>query len=969
MRLLCAIEMSLLMASFAGHAQAASAPTGKYTEAVVQIVFSDETDSEHPLALTDLNNAAPEINKFFSQLSYGKLDMEVSFIRVNLTTIPEESSTAATWANYAACGSACNLTVDATNAALALNPNFLNGVNGISILVLAKYGGNGITGFGLESYPGLTQQVVQSRLPENPKDTVDPIGPSHVSWGSWAHEFGHQLEVFGGTYTTGPWLGHPSGYASGYDLMDSCYPCHESSYGLLGAPDVTDPRTVFPGWLSSNHLATVAIPTTGPVGQTFVLPPLSQNISTATIQAVKIPLDANRAYWVNARQRLNSDAIQGRTPPGIFSEGVQIQYTDVNATVPVTVCRPNETPACTNSNTDPPNWPYLLWQPGQTFTDSAQGITVEIVKAVTGGYEVNIGRDVPPNHPDLYITPWLTPPENTYETVDIWVDSICNGYGVLRYGKRADGTVIGSGDDPCIDHENRVYATIHNIGDADAPATTAAFQVSSPLGVGVTGSWTSLGTASVPAIAAGGSATVYVTWTPAVTLTPAEIAAAHFQFHSCIQVAVTPVSGEVITTNNSAQENINYFEAVANGPPSGGMYHIPVIAGSFGLTNSIPGNDLPLSYSLRVTSKLPAGWTYSVNKGASTIQLRDGQATNIPVQITPSSSAVGEVYNLQADALTVLYLQDHGSKHPSWFVAGGVSLNAHTVLPSQISVAASTPSSSNALLPAVQVHGMLTPDVKGAIITIDLYRTDNSNLYSAQATIGSGGSFSATLSPPFVPTDVRAIWQGDMLYSSAVASAAVIRELATATSLKPSLNPSEFGKDVTFTASVTYTGSHAPTGIVTFRDGAKVLAAMSLGTGAFTAFTTSALTAGAHSITATYSGDFYYVGSAAPAVTETVNKAATSTSLTSSLNPSFAGQSVTFTATVKAATSGTPAGTVTFSNGSSTLGKVALSGGKAAFTTSSLSIGGHKITASYGGESEYSASVSAALPQTVTSPR
>src|SRR4029077_9864206 len=62
-----------------------SAPSGTYTEAVVQVVFSDETAGEHPLSVTDLNNSAAEIHTFFSQLSYGKLDMEVRFIRVFLT--------------------------------------------------------------------------------------------------------------------------------------------------------------------------------------------------------------------------------------------------------------------------------------------------------------------------------------------------------------------------------------------------------------------------------------------------------------------------------------------------------------------------------------------------------------------------------------------------------------------------------------------------------------------------------------------------------------------------------------------------------------------------------------------------------------------------------------------------------------------------------------------------------------------
>ena len=846
MRLFCAILISLLPALFVRNA-VAGAPTGTYTEAVVQVVFSDETDSQH-FSVSDLNAAASQIQTFFSDLSYGKLTLQSHFIRVHLST---------TYASYGICHY-CNFNTlmnDAINGAIALNSTFFAGADGVSVLVLGIYGTGNYTDFGLQTYSGLSQQVLQSLLAES--STANPI------WGSWSHEFGHQLEVQGGSYLSGKWLGHPSGYASGYDLMDSCYPCGESSFGLLGSPFVVDPRTVFPGWLDSIHVATVPIPTGGPIGQTYVLPPLSQDVTTPVIQAVQIPVDANRFYWVNARQRTGDDSFQaaGR---GIFTEGVQIQYTDVNATFPVTVCRPFESPTCTNSNTDPPNWPYDLWPVGTTFTDSDNNISVTVVSAVSGGYEVNITRDVPPNHPDLFITPWLTPPMNTYETVDIWVDSICNGYGVLRYGTRADGTVIGSGDDPCVNHENRVYATIHNIGSASAPATTATFQVSNPLGVGVTGSWTSLGTASVPSIPAGGSASVFVTWTPTPNLTPAQIMAQHFKFHSCVQVAVTAVPGEIVTTNNNAQENIGYFEAVAQGAPVGGNYHIPIINGAFNLTNSIPGNSQ--QYSLRTVSNLPAGWTYSVNGGTTVLQVNSGQTVNIPVQVTPPASPVGQIYDLKADALTILTLQDHGSTHPSWYVAGGVDLNAHTVLPSQIGVSASVNPPGNTP-PAVQVQGLVTPAQAGAIVTIDLYDTAN-NLASAQATVQSDGHFSASMSPAFFPSSVRAIWQGNMLYSSAVAAASVETRSVSTTTLTSSLNPSIFESSVTFTATVT-PSSPTPTGTVTFSDGSTVLGTSTLSGGSAT-LTTAALAVGTHSITAAYSGDFNYLASTSLVLTQTV---------------------------------------------------------------------------------------------------
>jgi len=829
----------------------ASAPAGTYNEAVIQIVFSDETAAEHPLTLADLNALKTPIHNFFSDLSYKKLDFQIKFARVQLPT---------TFASYSICFRCGfnSLLQDAINAELIADSTFFNGQNGLSILILPKYSEGDYTFFDLNSYSGVTQQVEESLLSET---TPNPV------WGGWAHEFGHQFEFAGGTDTAGPWLGHPSGYASGYDLMDSCYPCHESSFGLLGLPFVTDPRTVFPGWLDSSHVAVVPIPS-GPIGQTFTLPPLSQDISTPVIQAVQIPIDANRSYWVNARQRVTSDTFQNGGA-GIHTQGVQIQYTDVNGMFPVTVCRPFESPTCDNADTDPPNWPYELWPPGQTFTDSSNNISVEVVKAVTGGYEVNVHRDVPPHHPDLYITPWLTPPENTYETVDIWVDSICNGFGVLRYGKRADGTVIGSGDDPCVNHQNRVYATIHNIGDADAPATTAAFQVSNPLGVGVTGSWTSLGKATVPAIAAGDSATVFVNWTPTPNLTAAQIMAMHFNFHSCIQVKVAPVAGELITTNNMAQENISYFEAVAQGKPSNGNYMFPIVNGSFGLTNSIAGNSA--QYSMRSVSRLPEGWTVSVNGGTRDINIFSGATTTIPVVITPPASPVGKIYDVKADALTMLNLQNHGSVHPSWWLAGGVDLNAHTVLPSTLTVAATSSLPGNSV-PTIDVKGTLDPALAGTIVTIDLYSPTAGTSFSRQLTVAAKGKFGATFKPGFFPSNVRAIWQGNMLYESAVATASVVSRTATTTAVVSSLNPSTFDAPVTFTATVSAIGTSVgtPTGTIAFMDGTTVLSTVTL-SGGSAAFTTSALAVGNHSITAVYSGDFNYLASTSAVLVQKVN--------------------------------------------------------------------------------------------------
>ncbi len=89
------------------------------------------------------------------------------------------------------------------------------------------------------------------------------------------------------------------------------------------------------------------------------------------------------------------------------------------------------------------------------------------------------------------------------------------------------------------------------------------------------------------------------------------------------------------------------------------------------------------------------------------------------------------------------------------------------------------------------------------------------------------------------------------------------------TSLQTSADTSAEGQTITFTARVA--GSTvAPTGTVTFTDGMTVLGTLTLlGSPATATFSTSALSAGTHSITASYSGDSYF-GPSFASLTQTV---------------------------------------------------------------------------------------------------
>src|SRR5207244_991616 len=176
--------------------------------------------------------------------------------------------------------------------------------------------------------------------------------------------------------------------------------------------------------------------------------------------------------------------------------------------------------------------------------------------------------------------------------------------------------------------------------------------------------------------------------------------------------------------------------------------------------------------------------------------------------------------------------------------------------------------------------------------------------------------------------------------------------------------PSILAPSLPVALPISSSATGTPTGTVTFQDGASALGTGTLSGGTAT-FTTSGLTAGTHSITAIYGGDANFAGSTSPVLTQTVNKAASSTSVASSNNPSISGTAVTFTATVTSSATGTPTGTVTFQDGASALGTGTLSGGTATFTTSGLTAGTHSITAIYGGDANFAGSTSPVLTQTV----
>src|SRR6185295_7852372 len=123
--------------------------------------------------------------------------------------------------------------------------------------------------------------------------------------------------------------------------------------------------------------------------------------------------------------------------------------------------------------------------------------------------------------------------------------------------------------------------------------------------------------------------------------------------------------------------------------------------------------------------------------------------------------------------------------------------------------------------------------------------------------------------------------------------------------------------------------------------------------------------AGAKSLTATYAGDTNFNGSTSAAASHQVNKADTTTTITSDTpDPSVVGQAVTiqYNVTVNSPGAGIPTGNVTVSDGTqSCTGTVAAGQCTITFT----SVGAKSLTATYAGDSNFNGSTSASVAHQV----
>jgi hypothetical protein len=231
------------------------------------------------------------------------------------------------------------------------------------------------------------------------------------------------------------------------------------------------------------------------------------------------------------------------------------------------------------------------------------------------------------------------------------------------------------------------------------------------------------------------------------------------------------------------------------------------------------------------------------------------------------------------------------------------------------------------------------------LVAADLNGDGKVDLVSANATTGDVSVLLNTTPPPVATTPV-----------------------STTTSLTADVGTPVFGQQVDLTAAVTSASGAVPTGTVTFFDGTTVLDEVPLDPNGQAVLALKP-GVGTHAYRAVFAGTGGFTGSQA-ALSETVNKAATTTVLTgaASVFP-FGGTFLSLTATVTpvAPGAGLPTGVVTFFDGAKVLGTATLySNGQAAlFLYGGLPKGKHTITAVYGGDDGFLTSTSDPLIITI----
>ena len=271
----------------------------------------------------------------------------------------------------------------------------------------------------------------------------------------------------------------------------------------------------------------------------------------------------------------------------------------------------------------------------------------------------------------------------------------------------------------------------------------------------------------------------------------------------------------------------------------------------------------PVRINLRVTYTAAVTSQYG-EAATGTVTFQDGGSTIATVSLGNNQATYRTSYPTRGiHAMTATYSGDGNN-------AGSLSSTLTEQVEGFASKTIVTTSGSPSLLGQPVTFAATLTSTHGGIPDGELVTFYDGRIAIGTSATASGVATFTTSSLTAKTHTIEATYPGDSTFEPSSGKVKqIVEKYPTTTSLSSSLNPSQLGQQVTFTAQVTNLGSTPPTGKITFLDGTISLGSAKLSGGGAT-LTTSKLAVGRHPVTANYSGDADNAGSTSPVVEQVV---------------------------------------------------------------------------------------------------
>ena len=357
----------------------------------------------------------------------------------------------------------------------------------------------------------------------------------------------------------------------------------------------------------------------------------------------------------------------------------------------------------------------------------------------------------------------------------------------------------------------------------------------------------------------------------------------------------------------------------------------------------------------------PAQSYFAVTKATAAVNVTP---YNVPYDRTPHTAVItvtgvpGETANLNALLTNNSTHTNAGTYNDSWSFAGNANyLPASGSMTDVIGPAALTITASSATVAYGDPVPTITPAYSGFL------PGDNaSNSLSTPPTCSTTYTQGSPVSGSPYPTTCTGAVSANYAISY-VAGSVTVGVSSTTTTVTTPYDPTQYGRMTVFTATVVSgnPGAGTPTGNVQWvLDGSAAGSPVVLDGSGKATFSSNTLGIGTHTLTANYLGTSNFATSSDTFNPSVVKRLATTTVVTSNLNPAGYGVDVIYTATVSPqnASSGQPVtGSVAWQvDGTPTGASSTLSGGVATVHMNNVPAGTHTIRAVYGGDTNYTGS-------------